>query len=149
MALCTDCGTALPGSATDCPDCGARRHRAGWKGDAPAMSVGSYRTLESEMTFAEVRLVTAPIAGEGCPDRRGGPGAFDAPTRNPRRMVRSWVVHNDLALCALVLGVVSVVFGLLGAVRAGSVLVITGLVLGSAAIVMMLGSLVGKKPPWN
>lgn len=171
MALCTECGTALPGSATACPACGARRHLAGWDADAAALSVGSYPTLGSEMTFAEVRLVAAPIAGEGSPDRPGGPGAVDAPTRTPRPTVRSWVGHNDLALCALVLGVVSVVFGVLGqgwfgivavacghqarrqmaghgAVRAGSVLAITGLVLGSAAIVMMLVSLVGK-PPWN
>ena len=171
MALCTECGTALPGSVKNCPACGARRHRAGREGDAAAVPVGSYPTLDSEMAFAEVRLVTAPVPGEGRPDRRGRPGAVDAPTRTPPPTVGSWVGHNDLALCALVLGVVSVVFGLLGqgwfgivavacghqarrqlaghtAVGVGSVLATTGLALGSAAIVMMLASLIGN-PPWN
>jgi hypothetical protein len=127
--------------------------------------------MESEMMIAEVRLVTAPGPSEGRLGDRGAPGAADAATVRPRPTVRSWVSDNDLPLCAFVLGVVSVVFGLLGqgwfglvavwcahqarrqmadggAGRAGSLLAVTGLVLGSAAILMTLGSLV-LNPPWN
>lgn len=170
MALCTECGTALPGKAKDCSACGARRHSAGGERYAAAAPVVSYPSLESEMTFAEVRLVTAPIQSEGRPDDHRGAGAGDAPSGSPPT-VRSWVGDTDLALCALALGLASVVFGLLGqgwfgivaiacghqarrrmaghrAVMVGSVLAMTGLVLGSAAVVMMLGSLVGG-PPWN
>ncbi|MEW6473823.1 MAG: DUF4190 domain-containing protein [Actinomycetota bacterium] len=81
------------------------------------------------------------------------------------------MADNDLPLCAFVLGVVSVLFALLGhgwfgivavgcghqarrqmaddrAGRVGSVLAVTGLVLGSAAIGMTLGSLAGIAP-WS
>lgn len=159
MAMCTDCGTPLPGRATSCPACGAGRRGAGWERDAGAMSVGAYPALEPDLTFAEIRLVTTPITSEG----RAGQDSSDL---RARPTVPSWVVRNDLALCSLVLGIVSFVFGLLGqgwfgvvavacghqarrqmgghgAARAGTVLAIAGLVLGSAAIMMMLGSLVG------
>ena len=128
-----------------------------------------------------------PLAGIGndvrrspsrhCPYPERGPSRRPSRSRRGRRpireppTVRSWVGDTDLALCALALGVASVVFGLLGqgwfgivaiacghqarrrmaghrAVMVGSVLAMTGLVLGSAAVVMMLGSLVGG-PPWN
>lgn len=117
MAMCTECGTPLPGRATSCPACGARRRGAGWERDAGAVSVGAYPALEPDLTFAEVRLVTTAITSEG----RAGQ---DSPDLRARPTVPSGVVRNDLALCALVLA-------------------IAGLVLGSAAIMMMLGSLVG------
>ncbi len=171
MALCIDCGTALPSSAKDCPACGARREWSGAGGAAAAVSAASLPAIESEMMIAEVRLVTAPGPSEGCLGHRGAAFAADAATVSPRPTVRSWVADNDLALCAFVLGVVSVVFGLLGqgwfgivavgcahqarrrmaddgAGRAGSILAITGLVLGSAAILMTLGSLVVNRP-WS
>ncbi len=172
MALCNDCGTALPSRAKDCPACGARRHWAGAEREAAVVSLASFPSIESEMAIAEVHLVTAPMPSEGRRvDHRGAIGAADAPAVSPPPTVRSWVAGNDLALCALVLGLVSVVFGLLGqgwfgivavgcgyharrqmadhgAARVGSVLASTGVVLGSAAIVMTLGSLVGN-PPWS
>lgn len=117
MALCTECGTALPGGAKDCPACGARRHPTGWERDAAAKSVVSYSAPETEIAFAEVRLVTTPQPGDGRSNLRGGPGAVDVPTGNPRPAVRSRVGANDLALCALVLGIVSVVFALLALTR--------------------------------
>jgi uncharacterized protein DUF4190 len=172
MALCIDCGTALLRSAKDCPACGAPRQ---WV-DASARQAGtvpidSWPAMDSEMTIAEVRLVTTGVRSDAGVDRREDSGAAHCPNGPSRPTRRSWVAENDLALCALVLGVVSVVVGLLGhgwfgivavgcgrkarrsmghdgARRVGSVFAITGLVLGWAAIVMTLGSLAAN-PPWR
>jgi hypothetical protein len=172
MALCTDCGTALLGSAKECPACGTLRHRTGAERGAAAVSVASISSIESEMAIAEVRLVTASVPREGRGlDHRRGRGAADAPLGPPPPSARSWAADHDLALCALVLGLVSVGFGLLGhgwfgiaavacgyqarrqvadhgAARVARVLTITGVVLGSAAVVMTLGSVVSN-PPWR
>ena len=172
MALCTDCGTALLGRAKECPACGTLRHRTGAERGAAAVSVASISSIESEVAIAEARLVTASMPRQGRRvDHGRGRGAVDAPPGPPLPSARSWAADHDLALCAFVLGVVSVVFGLLGhgwfgiaAVACGyqarrqvadhgpagvaSVLSITGVVLGSAAVVMTLGSVVSN-PPWS
>lgn len=171
MAHCIDCGTTLPASTQDCPACGApkvRAHRAGR--EARAVSGAPLPTLESELAIAEVHLVTAGLphdaglTGQGAPDARRGPSE----TPMPRR--RSWAADNDLALCASVIGAVSVAFGLLGhgwlgilaitcghqarrqadheGERTGRGFATIGLVLGWAAVVMTLAALV-RNPPWT
>jgi hypothetical protein len=96
MALCRECGTALPGSTMNCPTCGASRRRTAAVHDPAAVPHVSFPELQPEIGFAEVRLVTNRPTGKVGPDR-----------------LPSWVSRKALALVALVLGIASVVLGLL------------------------------------
>ncbi len=164
MAFCTDCTTSLAANARHCPGCGAPTRQGGPRGEPVSMNLGSLPTMESEVTIASARLFTPPLPAEGPLDRTGTAGAAGA--RSPAAWKRrSPAGGDDVSVSALVLGVVSVVFGLLGqgwfgivavlcghqarrqiagngAGRLRTVLAMSGVVLGCVAIVMMLGSLV-------